>query len=61
MPSTFSLQEFTAETKDNHLTVALREHFHKGITHKASWDYLTLKQSAEELEKLKQVYICVYK
>lgn len=55
MPSSFNLQEFTTKTKDNPLTAALKENFDKGITHKAAWDYMTLKQSAEELEKLKQV------
>lgn len=55
MPSKFSLQDFASKTKDNHLTAALKENFDKGFTNKAAWDYMTLKQSAEEFEKLKQV------
>lgn len=55
MPTKFSLQDFASKTKDNPLTAALKENFDKGNTNKAAWDYMTLKQSAEEFEKLKQV------
>ncbi|VDH96795.1 Hypothetical predicted protein [Mytilus galloprovincialis] len=54
MPEKFDLPAFTAKvTKDNTLTTALKQHFGKGVTNKAAWEYITLKGSIDELEKTK--------
>lgn len=50
MPRNFTLKDFTDQVKTNSLTKALKLHFNNGRNDRAAWDYITLTQSAMELD-----------
>ncbi|XP_052078862.1 uncharacterized protein LOC127716654 isoform X1 [Mytilus californianus] len=53
MPRNFTLKDFTDQVKTNSLTKALKLHFNNGRNDRAAWDYITLTQSAMELDERK--------
>ncbi|XP_071127175.1 uncharacterized protein [Mytilus edulis] len=54
MPSNFTLKDFADQVKSNSLTKALKQYFNNGKNNRAAWDYITLTQSAMELDGRKK-------
>lgn len=53
IPSNFTLKDFADQVKSNSLTKALKLYFNNGKNNRAAWDYITLTQSAMELDTRK--------
>ncbi|CAG2190171.1 unnamed protein product [Mytilus edulis] len=53
IPSNFTLKDFADQVKSNYLTKALKLYFNNGNNKRAAWDYITLTQSAMELDGCK--------